>query len=636
MKYDNCMKLTLALAQINPIVGDLTGNAAMIVRTAQEAALRGADLVLYPEMALTGYPPEDLILVPAFRQAAWDAARGIAQETQSLGCDLIIGNLWDEKGDIYNASVLVSGGRLELLRAKNALPNYGVFDELRVFSPGPPAKIVEWRGIKLGIIICEEVWEPDAGVALAQAGAEILLVQNASPYHIGKAGERKRVVDAAVKATGLPLVYLNLVGGQDELVFDGRSYAVGADGQDVARLPAFRESVAITVWERAAGHPPVPPASGGVKEGGGGGVKDEVRECAKDGIGEGVKGAVGGAESLSLAGEGTKNKGEAFTPPPAGGGIQGGSHPLAWRCIQAPTEDSRGNEETIYHALVLGLRDYVRKNGFPGVVLGLSGGIDSALCAALAADALGAERVLGLLLPSPYSSQHSLDDARALAENLGVATHTVPIEGGMQAVQAALAPLFAGRAADTTEENIQARLRGMVLMAASNKFGHMLLTTGNKSEMAVGYATLYGDMAGGFAVLKDVYKTTVFKLARWRNGCAQSDVDAMGLLGAPGAVIPENSITKPPSAELRPDQKDEDSLPPYDVLDAVLRGLIERQLGVAELIAEGMDAATVERVAKLLWAAEYKRRQSAPGVKITPMAFGKERRWPITNKWKFQ
>lgn len=555
------MKLTLALAQINPIVGDLAGNALMIVRAAQQAAEQGADLVLYPEMALTGYPPEDLILVPAFRQAAWYAARQIAKDTESLPCDLIIGNLWDEKGAIYNASVLVSGGRLELLRAKNALPNYGVFDEMRVFTPGPPAKLVEWRGLKLGVIICEEVWQPGAGVELAKAGAEILLVQNASPYHIGKAGERKKIVDAVVKATGLPLAYLNLVGGQDELVFDGRSYAVSHEGRDVARLPAFREALGITQWEKQSGK---------------------------------------------------------------------------WVCVAGPSEETRSNEETIYHALVLGLRDYVRKNGFPGVVLGLSGGIDSALSAAIAVDALGPDKVLGLLLPSPHSSQHSIDDAHALAKNLGVQTHTVPIESGMHAADVALAPLFAGRAPDTTEENIQARLRGLILMATSNKFGHMLLTTGNKSEMSVGYATLYGDMAGGFSVLKDVYKTTVTKLSVWRNGCEPSDVMNLGFAGPAGAVIPSNSITKPPSAELRPDQKDEDSLPPYEMLDTVLRGLIERQLSVKELIAEGLDAATVERVAKLLWAAEYKRRQSAPGVKITPMAFGKDRRWPITNKWKFQ
>jgi len=561
MRYESPMKLTLAMAQMNPIVGDLAGNALAIIRIAQQAAAQGADLVLYPEMALTGYPPEDLVLVPAFRQAAWDAARQIAKETQTLACDLIFGNLWEEGEAIYNASVLASGGRLALLRAKHALPNYGVFDEKRVFAPGPVPTIIEWRGIKLGLLICEEVWQPDAGVALAQAGAELLLVQNASPYHMGKASERKVVVDAAVKATGLPLVYVNLVGGQDELVFDGRSYAVDASGQDVARLPAFAEALALTAWEKG---------------------------------------------------------------------------PQGWTCVAAPMEAVRDHDETIYHALVLGLRDYVQKNGFPGVVLGLSGGIDSALSAAIAVDALGAERVLGLRLPSPHSSQHSLDDAQDLADRLAIATHTVPIAPAMEAVEKGLAELFAGRTPDTTEENIQARLRGLTLMATSNKFGHMLLTTGNKSEMSVGYATLYGDMAGGFSVLKDVYKTTVFKLSRWRNTLSATDTARLGFLAKPGAVIPENSITKPPSAELRPDQRDEDSLPPYDRLDTILRGLVERKLSVRELIAEGLDGPTVERVARLVWAAEYKRRQSAPGVKITPMAFGKDRRWPITNKWKFQ
>ncbi|PZP86790.1 MAG: NAD+ synthase [Azospirillum brasilense] len=578
-------RLKLALAQMNPTVGDLAGNALAIVRTAQEAAAHGADLVLFPEMALTGYPPEDLILVPAFRQAAWDAARQIAKDTQSLPCDLIFGNLWEEGAAIYNASVLASGGRLSLLRAKHALPNYGVFDEMRVFAPGPEPEVVEWRGLKLGLLICEEVWQPGAGVALAQAGAELLLVQNASPYHIGKASERKAVVDAVVKATGLPLVYLNLVGGQDELVFDGRSYAVGADGADAARLPAFCESLAVLEWKKTEGglapHASLPPAASGSRS----------------------DGATQGSASR-------------------------------WVCVSGPMEPVRGDEETIYHALVLGLRDYVRKNGFPGVVLGLSGGIDSALSAAIAVDALGADKVLGLRLPSPYSSADSLEDAQALVELLGMQTHTVSIEPGMQAANAALAPLFAGRAPDTTEENIQARLRGLTLMAMSNKFGHMLLTTGNKSEMSVGYATLYGDMAGGFSVLKDVYKTTVTRLSSWRNGFA--DIARLGLLGPAGPVMPERSITKPPSAELRPGQLDQDSLPPYAVLDTVLRGLIERQLSVHELIAEGMEPAVVEKVAKLVWAAEYKRRQSAPGVKITPMAFGRDRRWPITNRWKFQ
>lgn len=555
------MNITLALAQMNPLVGDLAGNAARIVAMARAAAEQGADLVLYPEMTLTGYPPEDLVLVSAFRQAAWDAARQIAKDTESLKCDLIFGNLWEENGQIFNASVLASGGRLTRLRSKHALPNYGVFDEMRVFAVGDAPRVVDWRGHRLGLLICEEVWDVALAKSLGEQGAEILLVQNASPYHIGKAGQRKQVVDAAVKATGLPLVYLNLLGGQDELVFDGRSYVVDAAGTDVARLPAFAESLAITRWETGA-----------------------------DG----------------------------------------------WRCVDAPMVETRGNEETIYHALVLGLRDYVTKNGFPGVVLGLSGGIDSALSAAIAVDALGPDRVLGLCLPSPYSSADSLEDAEQLATTLRVQIHTVPISEAMQAANGALAPLFIGRTADTTEENIQARLRGLMLMAVSNKFGHMVLTTGNKSEMAVGYATLYGDMCGGFSVLKDVYKTTVYKLSRWRNTLSAGDRALLGFHGGAGAVIPERSITKPPSAELRPDQKDQDSLPDYDTLDMILRGLVERQLSVRELIAEGMDPVLVEKVARLVWGAEYKRRQSAPGVKITPMAFGRERRWPITNRWKFQ
>lgn len=552
-------ELRIALAQMNPTVGDLAGNAARITALAHAAAAQGADLVLYPEMALTGYPPEDLILVPAFRQAAWEAARQIAKDTDALKCDLIFGNLWEENEQIFNASVLASGGRLTRLRSKHALPNYGVFDEKRVFAVGDAPTVIAWRGMKLGLLICEEVWDVTLATTLAEQGAEILLVQNASPYHIGKAGQRKQVVDAAVRATGLPLVYLNLVGGQDELVFDGRSYVVDAQARDVARLPAFSESLAITTWQKNAN---------------------------------------------------------------------------GWACVDAPMTDSRSDEETIYHALVLGLRDYVGKNGFPGVVLGLSGGIDSALTAAIAVDALGADKVLGLRLPSPYTSDDSLDDAQDLADNLGVAMHTVPIIEAMGAANDALAPLFAGRAADTTEENIQARLRGLMLMAVSNKFGHMVLTTGNKSEMSVGYATLYGDMCGGFSVLKDVYKTTVSKLSVWRN--TLGDAAALGFYGNAGAVIPPRSISKPPTAELRPNQTDQDSLPPYAVLDTILRGLVERQLSVRELVAEGLDAATVERVARLVWAAEYKRRQSAPGVKITPMAFGRDRRWPITNRWKFQ
>lgn len=555
---------TLALAQMNTTVGDLAGNAARIEQWARDAARDGADLVLYPEMCLTGYPPEDLILIPAFRQAAMAAAQQIADATKDLPCDLMFGSVWEREGHIYNASLLASGGMLSVVREKHDLPNYGVFDEKRVFDVGAAPSVVNWRGIALGVLICEEVWDVNAARALASQGAEILLVQNASPYHIGKAGQRKKVVDAAVAGTGLPVIYLNLIGGQDELVFDGRSYAVGVEGRDVARLPAFQESLGITKWSRT-------------------------------------------------------EKG--------------------WHCTAAPMVEISTDERTIYHALVLGLRDYVTKNNFPGVVLGLSGGIDSGLTAAIAADALGPEKVHTLRLPSPFTSDDSVEDAEALAAVLGIRMDTVPITPLMDTARQTLAPLFAGRHADTTEENIQARLRGLLLMGISNKFGAMVLTTGNKSEMSVGYATLYGDMCGGFSVLKDVYKTTVTKLSVWRTAQRAEALASYGFLGAASSpsrpVIPARMISKPPTAELRPNQRDEDSLPPYTVLDAILRGLIERQLSVAELVAEGMDKATVERVARMVAGAEYKRRQSAPGVKITPMAFGRDRRWPITNRWKF-
>ncbi len=553
-------QFSLALAQTNPTVGDFAGNAARMLEYAVQAADMGADLVLYPEMALVGYPPEDLVLVSAFREQALKAAHTLAAQARDLPCDLIFGGIWEEGGHIYNASLLASGGELRVLRTKHDLPNTGVFDEKRVFAAGPEPTIVDWRGVKLGLLICEEVWDAKAPPRLAAQGAELLLVQNASPYHIGKAGQRKQLMDAVTATTGIPFVYLNMVGGQDELVFDGRSYVANAGAPDASRLEAFREQLGMTRWEK--------------------------RENA-------------------------------------------------WVCVGGPMAQTRADEETIYNALVLGLRDYVRKNGFPGVVLGLSGGIDSGLTAAIAADALGAGQVLTIRLPSPYSSVDTMEDAEQIAAALGLRMETIAITPAMEAVNAALAPLFAGRAVDTTEENIQARLRGLLLMAASNKFGPMVLTTGNKSEMSVGYATLYGDMCGGFSVLKDVYKTTVTKLSHWRNTLDAAALAELGFHGAAGPVIPERMVVKPPTAELRPNQKDEDSLPPYAVLDMILRGLVERRLSVRELVEEGMDRAMVEKVAQLVWAAEYKRRQSAPGVKITPMAFGRDRRWPITNRWRF-
>ena len=554
-------QLTIALAQTNPVVGALEANADALLAQLKQAAAQGADIMLTPEMALTGYPPEDLVLVSGFRQKAQAVLAKLEAATKDISTALILGTLWEEEGLIYNASVLVENGTSTLIRQKHVLPNYGVFDEKRVFKKGPLPEPITWRGMKLGILICEEVWDEAVPMQMKEQGAELLLVQNASPYHIGKARQRLETVQRAAEATGLTVVYLNIVGGQDELVFDGRSYIYHPQQGVVAKQPSFVESLDVIALEKNE-HGWLPTAD-------------------------------------------------------------------------APMAEHQRGHEAIYRALVLGLRDYVHKNGFPGVVIGLSGGIDSGLSAAIAVDALGADKVHAVRLPSPYSSDHSLEDAQDLSARLGIVCDTVPIQQGMDAISASLADMFAGHDADTTEENIQARLRGVILMAISNKLGHMVLTTGNKSEMSVGYSTLYGDMCGGFSVLKDVYKTTVYQLSEMRNRLNKKQISDWGLLAPEGEVIPPNMISKPPSAELRPDQTDQDSLPDYDTLDLMLRGLVERRLSVAELVAEGMDEAEVTRMAKLVIGAEYKRRQSAPGVRITPMAFGRDRRWPITNHWRF-
>ena len=553
-------RLTIALAQMNPTVGAITANAEAILAHYHDAAAQGAELLLTPEMALTGYPPEDLVLVSGFRQRCKSALSMLEEATKNHDAAIVLGTLWEEEGLIYNASVLIEHGTTTLIRQKHVLPNYGVFDEKRVFKKGPLPEPIAWRGRRLGILICEEVWDERVPTHLKEQGAELLLVQTASPYHIGKARQRLNTVQSTAEATGLSVVYLNVVGGQDELVFDGRSYIYHPQKGMVATLPSFAEALAVITLER----------------------------------------------------------GDA-----------------GWCPVNAPNASHTRGLHAIYQALVLGLRDYVNKNGFPGVVIGLSGGIDSGLSAAIAVDALGAEKVHAVRLPSPYSSDHSLEDAQDLSARLGITCDTVPIQQGMDAINASLADIFAGREADTTEENIQARLRGVILMAMSNKLGHMVLTTGNKSEMSVGYSTLYGDMCGGFSVLKDVYKTTVYELSEMRNTLEEKDISDWGLRAPAGEVIPPNMISKPPSAELRPDQTDQDSLPDYETLDSMLRGLIERRLSVAELVAEGMNEAEVNRMARLVIGAEYKRRQSAPGVKITPMAFGRDRRWPITNHWKF-
>jgi len=536
---------SLALAQINPKVGDAAGNARRILAARQEA--RGADLVMCPELTLSGYPPEDLVLKDAFLAEVKDEIAMLAAATADGGPALLVGAPWKIGNLRHNAALLLDGGKIAAIILKHHLPNYGVFDEARVFAPGPLPSVTLFRGRKLGIMVCEDMWYADAARSLKADGAEMLLVPNGSPYESDKLGIRRQHAAARVGETGLPLVYLNQVGGQDELVFDGASFVLDRHGNIVCQMASWREQVLTTQWEEAA--------------------------CAPG----------------------------AVAPP---------AEPLS----------------DIYQAMVLGLRDYVGKNRFKGVLLGLSGGIDSAISAAVAVDALGADQVRAVMMPSPYTSQESLDDAAEVARLLGIRLDTVSIEPAMQAFAGMLAPAFQGADPDITEENIQARCRGLTLMAMSNKFGAMVLSTGNKSEMSVGYATLYGDMCGGFSVLKDVYKTTVFDLSLWRNSRRPD-----GALGPDGPVMPQSVITKPPTAELKHNQTDQDTLPPYAELDAILNGLIEQELGVAEVIARGHDAATVRQVFRLLDRAEYKRRQAPPGVKITSRAFGRDRRYPITN-----
>ncbi|MBW8268711.1 NAD+ synthase [Caldovatus aquaticus] len=543
--------LRIALAQINPHMGALRANAERIRRARAEAARHGADLVVTPEFSISGYPPEDLVRKPAFVEACAAAIADLAQETADGGPGLVVGGPWQDGDKLYNALFVLEGGRTLARRAKHELPNYGVFDEKRVFDPGPCPGPVAFRGFRLGLMICEDWWFQAVSETLAESGAEILLSINASPFEAEKHERRLQLGIARVVETGLPFVFLGQVGGQDELVFDGASFVLNPDRSLAAVLPMFEEAIALTEWRREGGR----------------------LVCAPRPL-----------------------------PPPV------------------------PRLEQIYRAMMLGLRDYVEKNRFPGVVLGLSGGIDSALSAAVAADALGPRRVRAVMLPSPYTSRESLEDAAAVADLLGIRYETIGIGPAMEAFRAMLAPAFGSLPPNTTEENIQARIRGVTLMALSNKFGDMLLTTGNKSEMSVGYATLYGDMCGGYSVLKDVYKTTVFALARWRNANLPP-----GALGPRGPVMPERVIAKPPSAELKPGQKDQDTLPPYEVLDAILEGLVEGEKSVEAMVAEGFDRAMVLRVWRMLDRAEYKRRQAPPGVKITQRAFGRDRRYPITN-----
>lgn len=545
--------LTIALAQLSQRMGDLAANADAMLNVRKQAT--GADLILFPELQLIGYPPEDLVLKPALAERADAELARLAAATADGGPAMLVGTIRRSEGKLYNAMVLLEGGKIVAERLKRELPNYGTFDEKRLFASGPLPDPIAFRGVRIGVPICEDVWWPDVCAHLKGQGAEFLLTPNGSPYEINKDDLRSTIVAAArVRETGLPMAYLNRVGGQDELVFDGASFVLNADGSIAHQMADWEEEVRLTRWVRA---------------------------------------------------------------------------PSGWVCeagVIAPLEPFPSDA---YHAMMVGLRDYVNTNRFPGVVLGLSGGIDSALCAAIAADALGPERIWSVMLPSRFTGQESLSDAAECAAMIGCRLDTIPIAPAVSAFDAMLSDSFADAQVDITEENIQSRIRGVTLMALSNKFGPMLMTTGNKSEMSVGYATIYGDMAGGYNPIKDAYKMTVFALSRWRN----AHKPRLGL-GPDGPVMPENIITKPPSAELRPDQKDSDSLPDYPELDPILLGLVEEELSVDEVAARGFDRDTVARIERLLCLAEYKRRQAPPGVKLGKRNFGRDRRYPITNAFR--
>ena len=547
--------LTITLAQMNQSVGDIAGNAAAMLAARERAHAVGADLIVFPEMQLVGYPAEDLVLKPAFVARATEELEAMAQVTADGGPAMLVGSIFVVDGALHNGVALLDGGKVAAIRLKHELPNYGTFDEVRLFQPGPLPEPVVFKGVMIGLPICEDVWHPDVCRHLANFGAELFICVNGSPYEIDKdtlridGVARRRAAD-----TGLPLAYLNRVGGQDELVFDGASFVVNGDGSVPVQMKDWEEQEVTTRWAKTA---------------------------------------------------------------------QG------WRCDAGELAQLADHPEDIYCAMVLALRDYVDRNRFPGVVLGLSGGIDSAICAAIAADALGPERVWSVMLPSRFTSQLSLDLATECARMIGCRYDTIPISPAVDAFDTMLDGTFADVEVDITEENVQSRIRGLTLMALSNKFGPMLLTTGNKSEMSVGYATIYGDMAGGYNPLKDAYKMTVFAISEWRNAHRPK----IGL-GPDGPVMPGAIITRPPSAELRPDQKDEDSLPPYPVLDKILLGLVEHEKSVDQLVAEGLDRAVVARIERLLYVAEYKRRQAPPGVKLGTRNFGRDRRYPITNAFR--
>ena len=545
--------ITITLAQLFQSVGDLRGNADAML--AERASAGAVDLIVFPELQLIGYPPEDLVLKPALAARAAVELERMAAVTADGGPAMLVGSIFVDAGHLYNGVALLDGGKVVAVRYKHELPNYGTFDEKRIFTPGPLPDPVLFRGVQLGLPICEDCWLPAVCKHLAAKGAELLISVNGSPYEIDKDQHRSdQVFGARVRETGLPIIFLNRIGGQDEVVFDGASFVLNADGSFAHRLPDWEKAVVTTSWTR-------------------------------------------------------QGKG--------------------WHCTPGALADWDEHPADIYHAMVISLRDYVNANRFPGVVLGLSGGIDSAICAAIAADALGPDRVWCVMMPSRFTSQSSLDDAAECAAMIGCKLDTIAISPAIEAFDAMLTDSFTDAKVDITEENIQSRIRGVTLMALSNKFGPMLLTTGNKSEMSVGYATIYGDMAGGYNPLKDAYKMTVFAISKWRN----ANKPRLGL-GPDGPVMPETIITKPPSAELRDNQKDSDSLPDYPILDPILMGLVEEELSVDEVAARGFDREVVARIERLLCIAEYKRRQAPPGVKLGVRNFGRDRRYPITNAFR--
>ena len=545
--------MSVALAQLNPHLGDVLANCQKLLQMRERAAAKGADIILTPEMFLAGYPADDLVLRADFMDRIEAAISRLAKATADGGPAIIVGAPCRDKDVLYNSAFILDGGKIVARRDKVNLPNYGVFDDKRHFTPGQLQGPVLLRGMRLGIAVCEDIWFPDLCEMLGETGAEIILSLNASPFENAKTDMRMMHAVSRMTETGLPFVYVNMVGGQDELVFDGSSFALNLGGKIASQMPSFSEGLSLL----------------------------EVRS-------------------------------------------QSGTCHLTGQ-ISRPA----AAEEDVWRALTLGVRDYVEKNGFPGVILGLSGGVDSAIVAVLAVDALGPERVRVVMMPSDYTADISLADAEELADNLGLTLETIALRAGMDAFDSMLEASLEGTEMDVTEENIQSRLRGMILMALSNKFGNMVLATGNKSEYAAGYSTLYGDMCGGFAPIKDVWKTEIFKLCEWRNTALPR-----GVLGPDGEVIPRRIITRPPSAELRPDQQDTDSLPPYDILDAILIALTEEMADTDTIVSRGYEPETVERVSAMLFRTEYKRFQAAPGPKVTPRAFGRDRRLPLTSGFK--